>query len=332
MRPQAPTSRHPGASPSTGPPAGTTRQGAPVPRAGPSSPAGASVGPPSRRCHQGQLWAVGAVGHCPPRGPWVLAAVGAGVAGAWSPVPGLRPLLWCRWYPGQGPRCGGSVSEVLGCCGGASRSGRCSGLGTPWCGWAPSRGAGRCRSCVARAVWGRGARALCSGGAEGPGTVWGAVLGCRVGPVSVRLCRYIRAGAEAAVARCCHGNQHGDVVGWVPGGQAGPVGSALPGGSWGLPGLPGPRTTPTLAAPHCPPAAARTRPWERGCAGLCGVGGLGRPLALRPPCPSPGGGGPMASPTAPLFAWRFSPVCTLPGARGLWQRGAGRLPVHAAVT
>lgn len=56
------------------------------------------MGPRSLRCHQGQLWAVGAVGHCPPRGPWVLAAVGAGgsrslVPSAWAQAPALVLLV-----------------------------------------------------------------------------------------------------------------------------------------------------------------------------------------------------------------------------------------------
>lgn len=69
--------------------------------------------------------------------------------------------------------------------------------------------------------WGRGGlgpgvRPLHPSGSGGPGR------GCHVGPASGCLRRYIRAGAEAAVARRCHGNLHGDVVGWVPGGEARP--------------------------------------------------------------------------------------------------------------
>lgn len=219
------------------------------------------------------------------------------------------------------------MSEVLGCCGGAGRSGQCSGLGTPWCGWAPPRGAGRCWSHGAGAVWGRGARSTRSGGAEGRGAVPGAGVPCGAG---VRpAARYIRAGAEAAVARCCHGNQHGDVVGWVAGGQAGPRGLRAPGGvlgpAWAARTLGHPR-------PGCPPLSPGSRPDPAVGAGLRGAawgGGLGQPLALHPPCPSLGDGGPRAGPAASLFAWQFSLLCTLPRARGFRQRGAGRLAASA---
>lgn len=113
--------------------------------------------------------------------------------------------------------------------------------------WAPQGAAGACRvepsraGPWARAGLGPGFRPHHPSGAAGPGR------GCHVGPESGCLRRYIRAGAEAAVARRCHGNLHGDVVGWVPGGEARPPRAPF--------SRRGPRASPhfeLISLPSCP--------------------------------------------------------------------------------
>lgn len=113
--------------------------------------------------------------------------------------------------------------------------------------WAPQGAAGACRvepsraGPWARAGLGPGFRPHHPSGAAGPGR------GCHVGPESGCLRRYIRAGAEAAVARRCHGNLHGDVVGWVPGGEARPPRAPF--------SRRGPRASPRfelISLPSCP--------------------------------------------------------------------------------
>lgn len=133
-----------------------------------------------------------------------------------------------------------------------------------------------------------GVRPRCLVGAGGPGR------GCCAGPASGRLRRYIRAGAEAAVARRCHGNQHVDVVGRVPGGEArrGPRGLRSPGG---VPGLrQAASISPRQAAPRAMPPRRRSVP-RRG-------GGL-----RTPPVPHPHARAPSAWRAAPLTGGGTSP-------------------------
>lgn len=109
------------------------------------------------------------------------------------------------------------------------------------------------------------------------GAVWCRVVPCGAmqcravpwGPAPVRLCCYIRAGAEAAVARCCHRNQRGDVVDRVPGGEARPRGSAhtvgVPRALWAAHSHPGAPVCPLVSlcmSPMCPRAVGLCAPWR----------------------------------------------------------------------
>lgn len=161
---------------------------------------------------------------------------------------------------------------------GAGRSGQWGSAGAPWCSCAPPPRAGQCWPHGAVAMWGHRAWLCACRMLAG----WGVVPGCRVvpcgamqcravpwGPAPVRLCCYIRAGAEAAVARCCHRNQRGDVVDRVPGGEARPRGSAhtvgVPRALWAAHSHPGAPVCPLVSlcmSPMCPRAVGLCAPWR----------------------------------------------------------------------
>lgn len=156
--------------------------------------------------------------HGPAPAAWAMSAWA--VAPAWAALAGVRGcgdselwvLSWCRALERGHPRV--LLAAVV-----RSRAGS-----VPWLG--PG--------------WGHGSAAE-SARRGGPGR------GCRAGPGSGRLRRYIRAGAEAAVARRFHGNLHGDVVAGYQAGRRGPRGLRSP------PGVPEPRHVSSASSlPSCP--------------------------------------------------------------------------------
>lgn len=175
--------------------------------------------------------------------------------GGWQGVPVSPPLsssgplpvpILPTAPPGDGLPCPGPARAVPAQCPCGAGDGRCrrwvegrQGLGAVVVPAGTPGAAGVCRAepgsagPPGRAGWGRA----------------GAGARIRAGPSSGRLRRYIRAGAEAAVARRCHGNQHGDVVGRVPGGEARPLWAPL--SRWGPRASPGCKHSPQGAAQSC---------------------------------------------------------------------------------